>query len=75
MSFDSTAQRIREEAVQGWCRDLPVSYVLARCIEQKLYRAHIRRFVETLYHTFDVDFDTQFCVGRVNVTYDPTLKE
>jgi len=53
-----TAQHITEVAAHGWGADLPVSWCLAKCIELELYRVHIKRFIQTVYHTNDVKFST-----------------
>ncbi len=52
------AQEITALAQHCWSANLPVSFVLAKCIELKLYRPFIRRFVEAVYEREDTEFDT-----------------
>ena len=51
------ATNIKILAANAWVDDMPISYVIAQCTEQELYRAHIKRFIEAIYETLDTDFE------------------
>lgn len=44
----------------GWVNGMPVSWVLQTCIDDGLeFRwSHTKRLIETLYHMWDVEYDT-----------------
>jgi len=60
-----TGQKLEALAIHAWSANLPVSWVLSKAIELKLHRAHIKRFVETVYHTWDMRIEYWYETGEM----------